>query len=95
MMNIFKKVVMAGSIFLVAACGNTGVVQMEENLYMVSVKSAKLGFVNAAEEEAKAYKQANDFCKKHKKNVKTTDLSVRNSGVMRSASATLRFQCVD
>ncbi|QUX98186.1 hypothetical protein C0J08_15105 [Marinomonas sp. CT5] len=62
---------------------------------MVSVKSAKVGFVSAAEEKADAYQEANEFCAKQNKSVETSNLEMRDSGLMQSASATLEFKCVD
>jgi hypothetical protein len=35
-------------IALLTGCGTTGVVKLEQNYFMVSTKSAKVGFVNAA-----------------------------------------------
>ncbi len=62
---------------------------------MVSVKSAKVGFVNAAEEKVEAYKEANIFCQKQDKEVETINLELRDSGFAKSASATLEFKCVE
>ena len=80
---------------LLSACSNTGVIKMESNKYMISVKSAKVGFVNAAEEKAEAYKEANAFCSALNKDVETINLEMRNSGFAKSASATLEFKCVE
>ena len=78
----------------ISACGSTGVIQMENNKYMVSVKNAKVGFVSAAEEKADAYKEANEFCKSKGKSVETIDIQTRDSGAFQSASATLEFKCI-
>jgi len=61
---------------------------------MVSTKSAKVGFVNAAEEKANVYTQANEYCAKRNEEVETINLEMINSGFARSASATLEFRCV-
>jgi hypothetical protein len=82
-------------ILFLSACGNTGVIKMEKDKYMVSVKSAKVGFVNAAEEKVEAYKEANAFCQKQNKEVETINLDMRDSGLAQSASATLEFKCVE
>jgi hypothetical protein len=89
----FFLVVISG--LLVASCGSTGVIKMDADKYMVSVKSAKVGFVSAAEEKANAYQEANEFCAQQNKSVETSNLEMRDSGLMRSASATLEFKCVD
>ncbi|MDP1635081.1 MAG: hypothetical protein Q8L69_10425 [Gallionellaceae bacterium] len=79
---------------VVSGCGSTGIVKLEENKYMISEKNAKVGFVNAAEEKAAVYQEANAYCAKQGKEVKTLNLEMRNSGFARSASATLEFSCV-
>ena len=79
---------------LLASCGSTGVVKMGANTYMVSVKNAKVGFVSAAEEKAEVYKEANAFCSRNNQSVETINLEMRDSGALKSASATLEFKCV-
>jgi hypothetical protein len=80
---------------LLSGCGSTGVVQMEPNKFMVSVKKAKVGFVTAAEEKANVYRQANEFCASRNKSVETINLEAIGSGSFRQASATLEFRCVE
>lgn len=88
-------------ISLLTGCGTTGVVKLKENHFMVSTKSARVGFVNASEEKAHAYMQANKYCAEFGKEVKTIKLNMRNSGFVRNhgfatrpASASLEFSCV-
>jgi hypothetical protein len=81
-------------IALLTGCGTTGIVKLEQNHFMVSTKSAKVGFVNAAEEKADVYSQANDYCARFGKEVETINLEMRNSGFAKSASATLEFRCI-
>ena len=81
-------------ITIVGCAGTTGVVKLEKNKYMVSDKNPKVGFVNAAEEEASVYKQANVFCAKQNKEVKTIKLDSIGSGALQQASATLTFTCI-
>ena len=80
---------------VITGCGSTGVVQMEDNKVMVSVKKAKVGYVSAAEEKANAYRQANEFCANRDKSVETINLETIGSGSLRQASATLEFRCID
>jgi hypothetical protein len=82
-------------LLLLAGCGSTGIVKLEENRYMVSRKAAKIGFVSAAEEKAVVYRQANEYCAATGKEVKTLSVEERPSGFARQASATLEFACVD
>jgi hypothetical protein len=90
-----KQFIIILTIYFLSGCSNTGVIKMEQNKYMVSVKNAKVGFVNAAEEKAEAYQEANEFCKKQQKNVETINLELKDSGALQSASATLEFRCVE
>ena len=92
--NNMKKSLVVFTTLLLSACGSTGIIQMEANKYMVSVKNAKVGFVSAAEEKAEAYQEANNFCRKRNQTVETTNLELRDSGAFQSASATLEFKCV-
>lgn len=86
-------VVMSG--LLVASCGSTGVIKMDSDNYMVSVKSAEIGFVSGDGAKADAYIEANEFCQNQNKNVETIKVETRGSGLARSASATLEFKCVN
>lgn len=90
-----KKHLLALTTLTLVSCGSTGVIKMENNKYMVSVKNAKVGFVSAAEEKAEAYQEANAFCAKQNKSVETINLESRDSGAFQSASATLEFKCSD
>ena len=53
-----KSIKIIPIILILSTCGNTGVIKMEKNKYMVSIKSAKVVFVNAAQEKVEAYKKA-------------------------------------
>lgn len=90
-----KYIILASLALTLSACGSTGIIKMENNKYMISVKNAKLGFVNAAEEKAEAYHEANTFCNKNGESVETLNLEMRDSGAFQSASATLEFKCVN
>jgi hypothetical protein len=78
-----------------AGCGSTGVLQLEDNRYIVSVKAPKIGFVPAAKELAACYKQANDYCANTGRVAKTLKDESKGSGFGRPASATLEFSCVE
>ena len=76
------------------ACSSTGVVPMDRDTYMVSKRTPKIGFVNADDEKAEVYRQANDFCARQNKQVETVKLDMVPSGFARQASASLEFRCV-
>lgn len=79
---------------LLAGC-SSGIVQMEENTYMLSEKAGGCGFATASGQEAQAYKKANKFCAAKGMHVETIS-STTNKGIpfVRCASATLKFKCV-
>jgi hypothetical protein len=77
-----------------AACSSTGVVPMDGDTYMVSKRSAQVGFGPADGAKADIYREANDFCATQNKKVKTVSLQMTDSGFARPASAALQFQCM-
>lgn len=77
-----------------AACSSTGIVPMDGETYMVSKRSAQVGFGPAVGAKADIYREANDFCAKQNKKVKTVSLEMTDSGFARPASASLQFQCM-
>lgn len=79
---------------VLVSCGSTGIVRLEQDVYMISEKNAKVGFVSADEEIASVYRAANDFCSQQEKEVETVELRTRDSGLARQASATLEFRCI-
>lgn len=93
-MNVLKPLIVFPLSILLTAC-STGIVQMDANTYMVSVKSAEVGFVTGDGAKADAYKEANEFCQKQSKSVKTLNVSTKGSGLARAASANLEFTCID
>lgn len=76
-----------------SACANTGVVRMDGDTYLVSDKSAQVGFGPADGSRAQVYKQANEHCAALGQQVETIKLEMTDSGFARSASASLQFRC--
>lgn len=89
-----RRIALAAIAVVLASCSTTGVVQLEKNRFMVSRTSAKFGFVNASKEKADVYRQANAYCSKLDKDVKTIKAEDRGSGFGRPAMASLEFECV-
>ena len=79
----------------VAGCASTGVIPVDKDTYMVSQRSAQVGFGPAIEAKADVYREANDFCKKQSKKVETVNFENTNSGFARPGSAALQFKCVE
>jgi hypothetical protein len=84
-----------GIIFLLSACSSTGVIPMDKDTYMVSKRSAQVGFGPAIGAKADIYEEANNFCAKQNKVTETVNLEMTDSGFARPASASLQFRCVE
>jgi len=76
-------------------CSSTGVVPMDKDTYMVSKRSAQIGFGPADGAKADVYREANEFCAKQNKKVETVALNMTDSGFARPARAEIQFKCVD
>jgi hypothetical protein len=81
-------------VLALAACSSTGVVPMDGDAYMVSKRSAQVGFGPADGVKADIYREANDFCAKQNKKVETVSLQMTDSGFAQPASASLQFRCM-
>ena len=81
------------ALLLLNACSSTGIVPMDAGTYMVSKRSAQVGFGPPVGVKADLYVEANDFCAKQNKKVVTVSLEMTDSGFARPGSATLQFRC--
>jgi hypothetical protein len=77
----------------VTACTSTGVIPMDGGTYMIGKRSAQVGFGPPTGTKADVYKEANEYCSKESKLVKTIDLKMVNSGFARPGSVELIFSC--
>ncbi|MDH5729604.1 MAG: hypothetical protein OEZ58_11475 [Gammaproteobacteria bacterium] len=80
------------SIFLIA-CTSTGVIPMDKGTYMIGKRSAQMGFGPPEGTKADVYIEANEFCAKNQKTVKTINLKMVDSGFARPGSVELTFSC--
>ena len=80
-------------ILLFTACSSTGVVPMDSETYMIGKRSAQVGFGPPSAIRADVYKEANEFCAKKQKVVKTLNLKVTNSGLAKPGHVLLEFKC--
>ena len=81
-------------VVLLSACSSTGVIPMDKDSYMVSKRSAQVGFGPAIGAKADLYEEANAFCAKQNKAVETVNIETTDSGFARPASASLQFRCI-
>jgi len=80
---------------VLAACSSTGVVPMDKGTYLVSKRSAQVGFGPPVGAQADVYQEANAFCDREGKQVETVSLELTDSGFARPAAAALQFRCVE
>lgn len=76
------------------ACTSTGIVPIDRDMYILSKRSAQVGFGPADGAKADIYREAYDFCAKQNKKVETVSLQMTDSGFAKPASASLQFRCV-
>lgn len=82
------------ALLTLTACSSTGVVPMNKDSYLISKKSAQVGFGPPIGIKGEVYTEANDFCTKEGKAVETLKYEETNSGFARSAAVALEFRCV-
>lgn len=80
-------------ILLFTGCSSTGVVPMDKGTYMIAKRSAQVGFGPPTAVKADVYKEANEFCAKKQKIVKTLNIEVTNSGFAKPGNILLEFKC--
>ena len=86
---------LGGLILLVlAGCASTGVTPTGTDTFMVSKRSAQVGFGDPVGAKADVYRQANEFCGKRGQAIEEVDYQEQPSGFGRPASASLEFRCV-
>lgn len=75
-------------------CASTGVVPMDKDTYMISKRSAQLGWGQPVGAKAAVYREANEFCARQNKKVETVSFEMRPSLPASPGSVCLQFRCV-
>ncbi|MBH0090574.1 MULTISPECIES: hypothetical protein [Pseudoalteromonas] len=78
---------------LLTACSSTGVIPMDDGIYMVAKRSAQIGFGPPDGAKADVYAEANQFCNKTNQKVKTVKLDMTDSGLAKPGNVSLEFKC--
>lgn len=66
---------------------------MDGDTYIVSKRSAQVGFGPPDGVKADIYKEANEFCAKQDKKVETVSLQTTDSGFSLPGNTSLQFRC--
>ena len=77
-----------------SGCTSTGVVPMDSGTYLLSKRSAQVGFGPPIRAKADIYREASAFCAKQGKQVETVKLETTDSFLARPAAVSLQFRCV-
>lgn len=80
-------------LLLLSGCSSTGVVPMDDGVYMIAQRSAQVGFGPPDGVKADVYKEANTFCAKTQQTVKTIELEMTDSGFGKPGNVSLEFKC--
>ena len=91
--RIKSTIVAVACLIAIASCSSTGIIPMDAGTHMIAQRSAQVGFGPPNGVKADVYKDANDFCGKEGKTVKTIKLETTDSGFARPASVSLTFSC--
>lgn len=87
------KYVSVFAALLLAACSSTGVIPMDDGIFMIAQRSAQVGFGPPDAVKADVYKEANEFCSKTNQKVETVNLEMTNSGFAKPGNVSLEFKC--
>lgn len=89
-----KPLHIAAALLFFVACGSPKVVPMNGDTYLISARSAQVGFGPPEGLKAEIYQEANNFCATKGMVVETVSLDMVNSGFARPGSVALQFRCV-
>ena len=87
------KYLLLMTVLLLSACSSTGVIPIDKGSFMIGRRSAQAGFGPPSGTKADVYQEANEFCTKEHKTVKTINLNVTNTGFGRPGNVELIFNC--
>jgi hypothetical protein len=87
------KYVSIFAVLVLAACSSTGVIPLDDGVFMIAQRSAQVGFGPPDAVKADVYKEANAFCYKTNQKVETVNLEMTNSGLAKPGNVSLEFKC--
>jgi hypothetical protein len=86
----------AVSFLAVAAigCTSSGVIPMDRGTFLITRRSAQVGFGPPVGAKADVYREANEYCARQSMVVETIKADESPSGFAQPASFSLQFRCV-
>ena len=79
----------------ITGCSSTGVIQMDQDSYMIGKKDGSPGIGISLSNKAAVYKEANVFCRSKGLEVSTLEVQVIPSSPGQLGSTELNFKCVE
>ncbi len=95
MANGIRVLIGLVAVALVTSCASSGIMTIDKDTYMITKRSAQVGFGPPVAATAYVYKEANAYCGNLSKKVETLKLDQVDSGFGRPSSASLQFRCVE
>jgi hypothetical protein len=94
-MNRLKtKLLLVGITSMLFGCQSTGVIQVDQDSYMIGKKDGTPGLGVSLSNKADVYREANDFCRKKGMEVQTLEVITTLARPAQLGSTELRFKCV-
>ena len=78
----------------VAGCVSTGVIPVDQDSYLIGKKDGSPGLGVSLTNKAEVYREANDFCKSKRLEVKTLQVTTTPARPAQLGSTELIFKCV-
>jgi len=89
-----KNLFLLTSIIILLGCSSSGVVKLENDLYLLAKKSPQVGFGPSVTLKGDVYREANEFCEKSARKLETVSFESTDAGFAKSPTASLQFKCV-
>jgi hypothetical protein len=83
-----------GASAILVACTSSGVIPMDRGSFMISKRSAQVGYGPPIGAKADVYREANEHCAKQGMVVETLKVDESPSAFAQPASFSLQFRCV-
>jgi hypothetical protein len=93
-LNRIAPFILTISTLILVGCQSTGVIQMDQDSYMIGKKDGSPGIGVSLTNKAEVYQEANAFCREKKLEVKTLQVTTTPAIPGRLGSTELQFRCV-
>lgn len=88
-----KRILGVLAVIFVAACSSTGIVPLDDGVYMISKRRVQVGISTPEGVKAEVYREANAFCAEKNLVVETIKFEVTDPEFAESGRVYLEFRC--